>query len=59
MLSGEEQSPFIHLVDRVLLEATRNRMADARELEDELNKQVYRLYELTPKEIQTISNVAS
>ena len=34
-------------------------MADARELEDELNKQVYRLYELTPKEIQTISNVAS
>ena len=59
MLSGEEQSPFIHLVDRVLLEANRSRMADARELEDELNKQVYRLYELTPKEIQTISNVAS
>ena len=58
-LASEEQNPFIYLVDRVLLEMTTNLKADVRELEDELNRKIYRLYELTPKEIQSIVNEAT
>jgi len=56
ILVGEEQHIFIHLLDRILLEMTSNVGADVTDLEDEINRRVYSLFELTPREIQSIAD---
>ena len=58
ILTAEEQNPFIHLVDRILFEMTSGRDANVTVLEDEINWRVYGLFELTPKEIQSIADMA-
>ena len=49
MLSENEQTKFITLVDRIL--AAKKRSEDTSELEEEINKQIYQLYGLKKEEI--------
>lgn len=59
VITEEKQNPFIHLVDRILSELTISRAANVSVLEEEINVRVYRLYELTSKEIRSITSLAT
>ena len=52
--SLEQQQPIIDLVDTILEKKRGNPTADTTELENKIDKQVYALYNLTPKEIAII-----
>jgi len=50
-LDKPQQKPFVDLVDRILITKQRNPDADVSALEREIDRLVYRLYDLTPDEI--------
>lgn len=53
-ISFEEQKPLIKLVDRILAAKKQEAGADVSELEREIDRLVYALYDLTPDEIALI-----
>lgn len=53
-LDKAQQKPFVDLVDRVLAAKQRNPEADTSALEREIDRLVYRLYDLTPAEIDIV-----
>ena len=57
--SIDEQKPFEALVDKVLSIKKQNLNADTSELEAQIDKLVYKLYELTEEEIQMIEDFAN
>jgi adenine-specific DNA-methyltransferase len=52
--SLESQQPIITIVDQILTLKKENPKADTSELENEIDKLVYQLYELTPDEIEVV-----
>ena len=52
--SVEKQNSIIHLVDQIIYSKKNNVDADTSHLEDEIDKLVYQLYNLTPEEIAII-----
>ncbi len=52
--SVEKQNSIIHLVDQIIYTKQNNVDADTSHLEDEIDKLVYQLYNLTPEEIAVI-----
>ena len=52
--SVEKQNSIIHLVDQIIYTKQNNVDADTSHLEDEIDKLVYQLYNLTPEEIAII-----
>ena len=50
----EQQQPIIDLVDKILAAKKANPQADTTDLEKQVNQLVYKLYNLTPAEIETI-----
>ena len=55
-VTPEQQSPFIILVDRILVTKGRNAATDIGEWEREIDQLVYKLYELTPEEIKIVED---
>ncbi len=55
-LSGDQQLPFISLVDKIVDLKKENPKADTSALEKQIDDLVYKLYNLTPEEIQTIES---
>ena len=53
-LDAERQSLFVQLMDRILSKKAFSLDADVSEVEEDINRQVCRLYELTPKETEAI-----
>ena len=53
-ITDDEQSPFIRLVDSILAAKADNPAADIGEQEAEIDRLVYRLYELTEEEIEAV-----
>ncbi|MBA2526100.1 MAG: Eco57I restriction-modification methylase domain-containing protein [Pyrinomonadaceae bacterium] len=53
-ISPNEQKPFIKLVDRILAAKQRDAEADTSALEGEIDRLVYKLYELTDDEIAIV-----
>ncbi len=60
-ISFEEQKPIIHTVDRILSITSDDdylqnpeKQAEVKELEKEIDRMVYELYELTPEEIEIV-----
>jgi len=56
VISKLEQKPFIKLVEKIIKLKEANPKAEIAELEQEIDTLVYKLYELTDAEIQTIEN---
>ena len=54
----DEQKNFINLTDKILL-AKRDPASDTREIERDINRLVYRLYDLTPDEIAIVEGKSS
>ena len=62
-ISEEEQKPFIDLVDKIL-DITKlddyftntKKQAEVKELEHQIDELVYKLYDLTPEEIEIVEN---
>ena len=52
----EQQLPIVALVNRILKNKASKQSGDTTQLEKEIDRLVYRLYELTPKEIQIVEN---
>jgi len=52
----EEQQKFINIVDKILLLKNENSKSDTEKYEKEIDKMVYKLYELTKDEIKIIEN---
>ena len=52
--SVEKQNSIMHLVDQIIYTKQNNVDADTSHLEDEIDKLVYQLYNLTPEEIAVI-----
>jgi adenine-specific DNA-methyltransferase len=50
----EQQKPVIELIDRILAAKRKNRNADTSELEREIDRLLYQLYDLTPEEIEIV-----
>ena len=53
-VSHEQQKPFIACVDRILAAKRVNLGADTSKLESEIDRLVYKLYELTDDEIAIV-----
>ena len=53
-ISPRDQQPFIELADCILEQKRRDPSSDTNALEREIDKLVYRLYELTPAEIRIV-----
>lgn len=51
-ISPEEQKPFIELVDEIL--ALKKAGDDTSELENKIDRMVYKLYDLSPGEIAVV-----
>ena len=49
----KEQKPFIQLVDKIIQAKAKNSNADTNELQNKIDKLVYKLYNLTDKEISS------
>jgi hypothetical protein len=56
IISKLEQKPFIKLVDKILKIKEQNPKSNTLDLEQEIDTLVYKLYDLTEKEIQIIEN---
>ena len=56
MLSADEQSPFVRLVDRILEAKAADPDADTSELEEQIDWLVYDLYGLTDEETAAVSD---
>ena len=52
--SKDQQQPIIDLVDQILAAKKENPQADTADLEKQIDQLVYKLYNLTPAEIETI-----
>ena len=50
-ISEAEQKPYVELVDKIILAKENNPNADTSDLEAEIDRMVYQLYDLTPEEI--------
>ena len=50
----EQQQPIVDLVDKILAAKKANPQADTTDLEKQVDQLVYKLYNLTPAEIETI-----
>jgi len=55
-ISPKQQKPFIKLVDQILEKKKDNPDANIEDLEDKIDKMVYKLYGLTKEEIKIIEN---
>ena len=53
-ISAAKQRPFTRLVDRILAVKAANPDADVSELENQIDRIVYSLYDLTPEEIAIV-----
>ncbi len=53
-LTAAQQQPFTNLVDQILATKTKDQNIDITELENQINKLVYQLYELNIDEIKII-----
>ena len=51
-LNEKQQKPFISIVDKIL--ALKKQGKDTTELEAQIDKMVYELYDLTPEEIKIV-----
>ena len=56
-ISISEQQPFIKIVDNILSTKQDNPLNDTSKQEEKLDKLIYRLYNLTSKEIELIQNI--
>ena len=54
----QQQSMLVKLVDSILAAKRTNPQADTSALEREIDERVYRLYDLTPEEIQIVEGAA-
>jgi adenine-specific DNA-methyltransferase len=52
----KDETPFYKKVEKILALKKQNHLVDTTELENEIDQLVYKLYELTPEEIQLIEN---
>ena len=52
----ETQKPIISLVDQILTLKKENPKADTSNLENDIDKLVYKLYDLTPEEVEVVKN---
>ena len=52
--SKDQQHPIITLVDQILAAKKANPQTDTADLEKQIDQLVYKLYNLTPAEIETI-----
>ncbi len=55
-ISTPQQKPFIDLVDKILQVKAENQNANTTDLERQIDKLVYKLYELTEDEIELLEN---
>ncbi|WP_307453352.1 MULTISPECIES: Eco57I restriction-modification methylase domain-containing protein [unclassified Chryseobacterium] len=55
-ISKEKQQPIISLVEKILSSKKQNPKSDTTEIENKIDKLVYKLYELTSEEISIIEN---
>ncbi len=53
-VSEKDQKPFIDLVDKILAAKKKDPQADTSELEEKIDELVYKLYDLTKKEIDLV-----
>jgi adenine-specific DNA-methyltransferase len=53
-ISEAEQQLFVELVDKIILAKENNQNADTSDMETEIDRMVYQLYELTPEEIAIV-----
>ena len=53
-VTAEQQQPIIELIDKILAQKQSSPNADTSSLENEIDKLVYQLYNLTPEEIAVI-----
>ena len=56
VISPEEQKPFVILVDKITESKKQNPVVDTTDLENRIDKLVYKLYNLTKEEISVIEN---
>ena len=56
-LTAAQQQPFTNLVDQILATKTKDQNIDITELENQINKLVYQLYELNIDEIKIIERI--
>ena len=49
-----EQKPFIELVDKIIEAKKQNKVQDTLSIENKIDELVYKLYDLTPEEIQIV-----
>jgi len=54
VIGAKQQQPIIALVDEILLAKRADPAADTSALEREIDQHVYRLYGLTPEEIEIV-----
>ncbi len=54
--SQESQDSLVKLVDQILTLKKQNKDADTKNLESQIDQLVYKLYELTPEEIEIVEN---
>ena len=53
-ISGSEQTPFVTLADKIITAKMANPKADTSDMEEKIDRLVYRLYDLTIDEIQIV-----
>ena len=53
---AKNQQEFITIVDQILTLKKENPQADTSQLEDDIDELVFKLYELTPEEIDVVKN---
>jgi hypothetical protein len=54
--SEDVKKPFVDLVDQILTLKKQNKDADTKNLESQIDQLVYKLYDLTPEEIEIVEN---
>ena len=55
-ISLSKQNHFIKLVDQILFAKAKNPQANTKQLEDQIDIMVYKLYNLTPEEIKIVES---
>jgi len=56
VISPEEQKPFVILVEKIIESKKQNPVFDTIDLENQIDKLIYKLYNLTKEEIGVIDN---
>ncbi len=59
IINIELQKQMINIVDQILILKKQNKDADTKNLESQIDQLVYKLYDLTPEEIEIVENSSS